>query len=128
MPLIVEHTSASLFPLMDPIERRRHARYRCEVSVEVSAADEQGVCHGILADICLGGCYVSLVSPFSPGTAVLLRVTMQQVATVLAGRTVTSVPGSGMGIEFAADPESAAPLQALIQLLEERLSDTAAAG
>jgi hypothetical protein len=107
------------------IERRKHVRYSCEVPVEVRVADDQGVCQGVLADICLGGCYVSLVSPLPAGTAVQLSFAFPEAATVLAGRTVTSLPGSGMGIEFTGlgDGESKSRLLDLIQRLETGVED-----
>jgi len=111
---------------MNTLERRRHARYRCEVAVEVRDAAELSVCQGILADICLGGCYVSMVSPFPSGTSVSISLNIPQFAGVLRGQTVTSVPGSGMGIEFtsAEDSELAVRLQAFLLTLEK----SAAAG
>ncbi len=110
---------------MDFIERRKHVRYRYEVSVEVRVANEPEGHRGTLADICLGGCYVSLVSPLPAGTAVQLSFQVQEAATVLAGRTVTSMPGSGMGIEFTGpnDSESAGRLQSLIDLLENKAKE-----
>jgi hypothetical protein len=106
-------------------ERRKHVRYSCEVPVEVRAAGELEVCQGVLADICLGGCYVSLIVPFPAGTAVQLSFAIAESATVLAGRTVTSLPGSGMGIEFtgSADDASTVRLLQLIQHLETDVED-----
>ncbi len=113
--------------------------------------DDQVVTYpGKLADICLGGCFVSTVSPLPTGTAVTvlfhppefapqsfaltngngvpaqngnglsgLRPGTAAIITSIIGRTVTSVPGNGMGIEFTAvDNESSARLKALIHLLE----------
>jgi hypothetical protein len=109
---------------MSIVERRRYARYRCEVAVEVRDAADQSVCQGILADICLGGCYVSMVSPFPSGTNVSISVNMPQFSGVLRGQTVTSVPGSGMGIEFTSseDSELAARFQAFLLLLEKSVA------
>lgn len=106
-------------------ERRKHVRYSCEVPVEVRVAGELQVCQGVLADICLGGCYVSLIAPFPAGTAVQLSFAIAESATVLAGRTVTSLPGSGMGIEFTglADEASTLRLLQLIQHLETDVED-----
>lgn len=115
---------------MTLVERRKHPRYSCELSVEVRPEDQTVTYPGVLADICLGGCFVSTVSPLPAGTAVLLRVHAQSLngngagvdgVTVIAGRTVTSVPGSGMGIEFTGDGNSEASvrLKALIHLLED---------
>lgn len=105
---------------MSIVERRRHARYRCEVSVEVQAAGETTVRTGILADICLGGCYVSMVTPFPAGTSVSISLNVPHFSGVLRGQTVTSVAGSGMGIEFTSgeDAELAERLQALLFSLE----------
>ncbi len=105
---------------MSIVERRRHARYRCEVSVEVQAAGELIACKGVLADICRGGCYVSMVAPFPSGTSVSISVGLPQFSGILRGQTVTSVPGSGMGIEFTSgeDAEMAERLQALLFSLE----------
>jgi PilZ domain-containing protein len=123
--LIIEHTLARFPQYMTFIERRKHVRYSCEVPVEVRAADEQSACQGVLADICLGGCYVSLVSPFPAGTLVQLSFVISETATVLAGRTVTSLPGSGMGIEFTGlgDGESTLRLLNLIECLETGIED-----
>lgn len=110
---------------MDFIERRKHVRYRCEVSVEVRATNEPNSHRGTLADICLGGCYISLVSPLPAGTNVQLSFQVRESATVLAGKTVTSLPGSGMGIEFTgpADGDNTSRLQALIHLLEAGIEE-----
>jgi hypothetical protein len=109
---------------MDFVERRKHARYRCEVSVEVRVANEPDSRHGTLADICLGGCYVSLISPLPAGTSVQLSFQVEEAPTVLSGKTVTSLPGSGMGIEFTspADGDDASRLQTLIHLLEDEIA------
>lgn len=109
---------------MSIVERRRYARYRCEVAVEVRGGAEQSVCQGILADICLGGCYVSMVSPFPCGTSVLISLETPYFSGVLHGQTVTSVPGSGMGIEFTSGEgaEMAVRLQALLLSLEKSVA------
>lgn len=87
---------------MNSIERRKHARYRCEVfiQVEVRPIGEPVSYPGTLADICLGGCYISTISPLPPGVAVLLCLKAQDQEITIAGKTVTCLPGSGMGIEF----------------------------
>ncbi|HSM88371.1 MAG TPA: PilZ domain-containing protein [Candidatus Limnocylindrales bacterium] len=105
---------------MTVIERRRYARYECHVAVEVRIADGPESYPGTLADICLGGCYVSTVSPLPPGTVVELLVKTPEKSAAIAGRTVTCLPGSGMGIEFtaAANDQQANSVRSLIDLLE----------
>jgi PilZ domain len=109
---------------MSIVERRRHARYRCEVSVEVQATGLLTVCEGILADICLGGCYVSMVAPFPSGTSVSISLSLPQFKGILRGQAVTSVPGSGMGIEFTSgeDAEMAVRLQTLLLALDKSVA------
>lgn len=85
---------------------------------------DQSICQGILADICLGGCYVSMVTPFPSGTSVSIALNLPQFTGVLRGQTVTSVPGSGMGIEFTSeeDAEAASRLQAFLLSLENSVA------
>jgi hypothetical protein len=122
----------NLSPHMTLIERRKHPRFPCELAVEVRADNQRVTYPGKLADICLGGCFVSTVSPLPAGTSVVLffrtqngdnsgaEAQAESAATAVAGRTVTSLPGSGMGIEFTGVSDSAivAQLKALIAQLE----------
>lgn len=117
---------------MTLIERRKHPRFPCELAVEVRADNQPVTYPGKLADICLGGCFVSTVSPLPAGTSVMLffrtqngdnggaEAQAENGATAVAGRTVTSLPGSGMGIEFTGVGDAAivAQLKALIAQLE----------
>lgn len=113
---------------MHSIERRKHARYRCEVfiQVEVRPIGEPVSYPGTLADICLGGCYVSTVSPLPPGVGVLLYLKTQDQETTIAGKTVTCLPGSGMGIEFTEQTENAL-VKNFIDLMENGLPRAAKA-
>src|SRR5271154_289448 len=118
---------------MTLVERRKYLRFPCDLAVEVRPEDQTVAYPGKLADICLGGCFVSTVSPLPAGTAVVLffhpenggiggveNLPENDGATLVAGRTVTSLPGSGMGIEFtgASDAIIATQLKALIAQLE----------
>jgi hypothetical protein len=102
-------------------ERRRYVRKVCELTVQVRFSGEAEVLEGTVADICLGGCYVSTISPPPAGTTVLLCFNGDGPGAAIAGRTVTSIPGSGMGIEFtgAMDAESSARLERIIQQLDD---------
>lgn len=109
---------------MDFIERRRHPRHRCEVVVEVQAGSADEPIQAKLADICLGGCYVAMLSPFPVGTTVVLMFRLGEI--VIAGRTVTCVPGSGMGVEFtgANEAEIALNVRQLTDALETELPES----
>lgn len=105
---------------MTLIERRKHVRRRCDLTVEVRYSGQSEVLHASVADICLGGCYVSTISPLPAGTTVLLCFEGEGQAAAIVGRTVTCMPGSGMGIEFTGsmDADSAQHLKSLIERLD----------
>jgi PilZ domain-containing protein len=113
---------------MTLVERRKHPRFPCDLSVEIKPEDQTITFTGTLADICLGGCFVSTVSPLPAGTSVVLVFQPNGepgVVTRLAGRTVTCHPGNGMGIEFtgAEDAHVALQLKSLIAALDGDTQD-----
>ena len=55
---------------------------------------------GTLADICIGGCYITTFSPLPQGTSVVLVIKNEEKQITMPGRTVTFHPGVGMGVEF----------------------------
>ena len=116
-----------LFPLMSATERRKYVRRQCELTVEVRFSGQDETLLATVADICLGGCYISTVSPPPAGTVVLLCFTGFGEGATLAGKTVTCMPGSGMGIEFTAslDAASAEQLKALIARLDDETAKAA---
>lgn len=110
-------------------ERRRHPRYPCDLTVDVQPSGEEDVYRGQLADICLGGCYVTMITPLPAGVTVLVHFKAGEQEASLIGRTITSLPGSGMGIEFIAptdsegsDSEGSELLRALIEFLDDALA------
>ena len=105
---------------MSATERRRYARRECELTVEVRFSGQAETMHATVADICLGGCFISTVSPPPAGTTVLLCFENGAEGATIAGRTITCMPGNGMGIEFTAtvDAASAEQLKALIERLD----------
>lgn len=114
---------------MTMLERRKYARRPCTFTVEVRFEGQNEALEATLADICLGGCYVSTISPPPLGTTVLLCFREKERSAIIAGKTVTCMPGSGMGIEFTGgmDGESAARLQSLIDLLDDGFAQPARA-
>jgi PilZ domain len=80
---------------------RKYPRYNCTCGVEVRTSDAQSGYWGTLADICLGGCYVTTFSPLPAGTSVVLKFDAPSGEILLNGETVTFHPGVGMGIQFA---------------------------
>ncbi len=81
-------------------ERRRYARYPCDLGVEVRTRDAKSGYWGTLGDISLGGCYVYTFSPLPSGSAVALKIKTSDAEIEMAGKVVAFHPGVGMGIEF----------------------------
>ena len=108
-----------LFSPMTQVERRRYVRHECELTVQVRFSGQTEALEATVADICVGGCFISTVSPPPEGTTVLLCFNGAGEGANIAGRTVTCMPGSGMGIEFtgAVDADSNERLQSLIERL-----------
>jgi PilZ domain len=108
-------------------ERRRHPRYPCDLTVDVQPSGAADVYRGQLADICLGGCYISMVTPLAAGVTVLVHFRASEQHAALMGKTVTSLPGSGMGIEFIAptDGEGSELLRALVEFLDDAVAKEA---
>lgn len=82
-------------------ERRRYPRYSCDLGIEVRVGDATSGYGGKLADICLGGCYITTFSPLPMGTAVMLVVKNKNLELSIAGTVITSHPGVGMGVHFS---------------------------
>ena len=118
---------ASYFSQMPLPERRRHTRYACDLTVEVQPTSEPGIYSGQLADICLGGCYITMLTPLPAGVNVLVHFKSSEQQAALLGKTVTSLPGSGMGIEFTAPAgsEGSELLRALIEFLDHAAAKNA---
>ena len=112
------------------IERRKHQRHECELTVQVRMDGENDVLTAMVADICLGGCYVCTVSPPSTGTVVSLSFEGEGPSAMITGRTVTSMPGNGMGIEFTEtmNADNIAWLKSLLARLDDDKERVVAAG
>jgi len=112
---------------MSTIERRKHVRSDCALRVEVRFSGQSEALEATVADICLGGCYISTISPPPAGTTVVLCFTGSGDGATIAGRTVTCMPGSGMGVEFTSsmDAESADRLKSLIERLDSARAQSA---
>ncbi len=85
-------------------ERRRHPRLKCNGSVEIHLVGTQLVTWGRVSDICLGGCYAELSSPFPMDTALELIVNVGEERVRTRAVVRSHHPGFGMGIAFVETP------------------------
>jgi PilZ domain-containing protein len=81
-------------------EKRRHPRYACDTGVRIHPETGSAGYWGTVGDISLGGCYVFTFSPLPAGQIVTLDIKANDKEIHLAGKTVSSHPGVGMGIAF----------------------------
>jgi hypothetical protein len=74
---------------------------------------------GTVGDISLGGCYVFTFSPLPAGQVVTLEIKANDKEIRLAGKTVSSHPGVGMGIAFSGftQEDAEARLKAFLEQL-----------
>ncbi len=103
-------------------ERRRHPRYKCTGSVEIRISGTQLTTWAKVSDVCLGGCYAELTSPFPVATALELTVNVADERVHTKGVVRSHHPGFGMGIQFdATAPEQQAKLQRAVEVLSGKL-------
>ena len=81
-------------------EKRRFPRFVCDTGVRVHPETGNAGYWGTVGDISLGGCYVFTFSPLSVGQVVTLDIKANDKEINVAGKTVSSHPGVGMGIAF----------------------------
>jgi hypothetical protein len=81
-------------------ERRKYPRYPCDTGVRIHPETGNAGYWGTVGDISIGGCYVFTFSPLPIGVTVTLAITADDKEINVAGRTVSSHPGVGMGIAF----------------------------
>jgi DNA-binding response OmpR family regulator len=79
---------------------------------------DDGVPHGKLTDLSLGGCYVESDSPFPERALVDLCLKTEEMAIHTEGMVRVTHPGRGMGVEFPSrTPEQRAQVENLISFL-----------
>ena len=111
-------------------ERRRYPRYTCDTGVRIHV-DKGGDAWGTISDISLGGCYIFTYSPLPADQVVTLAIKADGKEINVAGRTVSSHPGVGMGVSFDSfvPDDSEARLKAYVeQLARQPKSGESAAG
>jgi hypothetical protein len=105
-------------------DRRKFPRYVCDTGVRIHPETGNAGYWGTVGDICLGGCYVFTFSPLPVGQVVTLEIKANDKEISLAGRTVSSHPGVGMGIAFNGYTQEGAEerLKGYIQPMKESIA------
>ena len=110
-----------------PQERRANVRYPFTAAADVVDTISGTRLSARCSDLGLGGCFIDTTSPFPIGTAVALRLTMEQKSFQANASVAYSMPGMGMGLAFtAAEPNQVWVLKQWIgELSGERHHDLA---
>lgn len=100
-------------------ERRDSQRVKARVPVELHLEDSDSPIRGATADLSLGGCYIETMFPLPVGTAVDLKLQLEDTLPVSA-MVVTCDPQVGNGIRFDKMlPEDREQLAAYLAAIEE---------
>jgi len=84
------------------MERRICKRYPVSVGIEVTETEHHAFFRGSTTDVSLSGCYVATIFPLPIGTAVDVKMRINDGNIVGHGLVQTCHPGVGMGIHFTA--------------------------
>ena len=88
-------------------ERRRYARHKISVPLELRVGNASAPIRANVADISGGGCYVESAMPLPVGTPVQVSFWIGDERVSPSAVVRTRDPGVGMGIEFTGLPEDA---------------------
>jgi len=99
--------------------RRDSARFKISVPVEMNLEGSATPIRGATSDLSGGGCYIETMFPFPAGTALDLKLQLENTL-LIAARVVTCDPQFGNGIQFTKMlPEDREELEAFLKATEE---------
>jgi len=99
--------------------RRHYPRTKVIVPVELQAEGGDSPIRGATTDLSIGGCYIETIFPFPVGTALDLKLHLEDTLLVSA-TVVTCDPQVGNGIEFEKMlPEDREALSAYLDAVEK---------
>ena len=81
-------------------ERRQFPRVSCRIEARVASAGTTLFLPATVTDICLGGCYLEMLSPLPLDSEVELLLGSGDEAIRSRGRVRSALPGMGMGVSF----------------------------
>jgi PilZ domain len=97
--------SAASAPASSPVpwagnERRQFPRAACRIEAHVATGGTTLFLPATVTDICLGGCYLEMLSPFPLHSEVDLCLGSGDHMIRARGRVCSAFPGMGMGVSF----------------------------
>jgi len=103
----------------DRNERRKHARTKLHVPVEIHTRADSGPIRGATADLSLNGCYIETIYPFPIGTSLDLQLSIETII-LIAAIVVSCDPQVGNGITFVSMlPEDREALKIFLEAAQQ---------
>src|SRR5579862_5354720 len=101
-------------------DRRKHARVRVSVPVQIQTDACASPIRGATSDLSLSGCYIETIFPFPVGTQLEIKLQLEGTLLVL-GTVVTSDPQVGNGVHFTRMlPEDIEELRVFLDAAEKK--------
>jgi c-di-GMP-binding flagellar brake protein YcgR len=103
----------------DPNDRRKYARIKLSVPVEIQTDAGGSPIRGATADLSLSGCYIETIFPFPIGTNLDLQLSIETII-LIAATVVTCDSQVGNGIRFTRMlPEDREALKAFLEAAQQ---------
>jgi hypothetical protein len=101
-------------------DRRRYARSKAHVPVELHIEGSDTPIRGSTSDLSLGGCYIETMFPFPVGTELEMKVQINGGTLLVLATVVTCDPQFGNGIAFTKVlPEDFEELRTYLEQVEK---------
>jgi len=88
------------------VERRKYARVRAAIPIEITPEDATAATHTQTSDISLGGCYVEMNFTLPVGTHVEMALWLGEERVWVSAKVATHHPYFGNGFAFTEVPEA----------------------
>jgi hypothetical protein len=96
-------------------DRRQFPRLACRLEAQVTTPEAATQLAAKVIDICLGGCYLEMMSPFPVGSTVEMVLDLGESTIAARGKVCNTHPGIGMGVSFTGmRPEDLAKLRQFV--------------
>jgi c-di-GMP-binding flagellar brake protein YcgR len=103
----------------DTNNRRKYARIKMSVPIEIRTDADSSPIRGATADLSLSGCYIETIFPLQIGTNLHLQLFIE-TTVLIAAIVVTSDPQVGNGIRFISMlPEDREALKAFLEAAQQ---------
>jgi hypothetical protein len=80
--------------------QERRCAPRGAFAATAQVGDSVSVRNALVADLCIHGCYLTMLEPFGKGASLLVKIRTNREFFQCSAKVAHSTPGIGMGVEF----------------------------